>query len=477
MVRAMSLSEAWIDARQSFARWWRLADAPPPDEAVFLRRVRFVERGVMLPVKAVMLLLLLYFLFYAHWFVNPTSTREDALNGLRNFFLIYLCLNVGTGIMVWGMDEISPRVLERAVYSTAILDGAVVAALTLVTGGFDSILYYAFFGLIIRNAAIIAHAEVQIVVNLTVSACYVVAGWLDVALEQLELEVVRSVGRGEIGGEGGELPSIHAEPLLLRVLILLLLTACCYGIQMLGDRQRLKEEEAREFALKQQQLEAAGRIAAEIAHQLKNPLGIINNAAYTLHKSVREGKTITQQIAIIREEVEKSDRIITELMGYAKLAEGKVERVRITDELERAISQTLPEAAKFDIRIHRDYALGLPLLLGQSGHFSEVFVNLLTNAREAMNGRGEIFLTAKAEPDLSVLVSIRDTGPGIPQDLLVNLFEPYFTTKEKGTGLGLAIVKHNTELYGGSVSVESEPGQGTTFHVRLPARSLMRLRK
>jgi two-component system CheB/CheR fusion protein len=264
---------------------------------------------------------------------------------------------------------------------------------------------------------------------------------------------------------------------VLRVLVLLLLTICCYGIQMLVDRQRMKEEEARDFAAKQQQLEAAGRIAAEIAHQLKNPLGIINNAAYTLHKSVREGKTITQQIAIIREEVEKSDRIITELMGYAKLAEGKVERVTIVDELDRAIAQALPEAAKFNIRVHRDYGLALPALLGQRGHFAEVFVNLLTNAREAMNGEGEIFVSAHAEPDFSVLVTLRDTGPGIPPDLIPKLFEPYFTTKEKGTGLGLAIVKHNTELYGGTVSVESEVGRGTTFNIKLPARALMRLRK
>ena len=104
-------------------------------------------------------------------------------------------------------------------------------------------------------------------------------------------------------------------------------------------------------------------------------------------------------------------------------------------------------------------------------------MNLLTNAREAMGGEGEIFVGARAEPDFSVLVTLRDTGPGIPAELIPKLFEPYFTTKEKGTGLGLAIVKHNTELYGGTVSVESEVGRGTTFAIKLPARALMRLRK
>ncbi|HTH47203.1 MAG TPA: histidine kinase dimerization/phospho-acceptor domain-containing protein, partial [Candidatus Limnocylindria bacterium] len=330
----MSFAEAWTSTRQWVTRWRRLANAPPPDQAVFLQRVRFVERGVTLPVKAVMLSLLVYFLFFARWFVDLSPPREDALNGLRNFFLVYLAMNVGTAIMLWGMDEISPRLLERAVYSMAILDGAVLAALTLVTGGFDSALYYVFLALIMRNAAIIPHADVQIVVNLTVSFCYVIAGVLDVPLEKLEMEVIRTVGRGGLGEGWSEVPAqISAEPLVLRVLLLLLMTLCCYGFQVLIDRQREKEIEEREFALKEHQLAAAGRLAAEIAHQLKNPLGIINNAAYNLQKSAKEGKTITQQIAIIREEVDRSDRIITELMGYAKLAEGKVERVVVTEEL------------------------------------------------------------------------------------------------------------------------------------------------
>lgn len=474
----MSLAAQWISLRQTLARWRRLADAPPPDETTFRQRVRFVERGVALPVKVVMLLVLTYFLFFAQWFVGLTPPRQDALDGLRNFFLIYLALNVGTGIMLWGMDEIAPRLLERTVYSMAILDGAVLAALTLVTGGFDSALYYVFPGLIIRNAAIIPHADVQIVVNLTVSACYVVAGVLDVALEQTEQQVVLSVGRGGLGDEwAGVSTQVSTEPLVLRVLLLLLLTACCYGVQVLVDRQRLKDLERGEFELKQHQLEAAGRLAAEIAHQLKNPLGIINNAAYSLQRTVKEGKTITQQIAIIREEVERSDRIITELMGYAKLAEGKVERIVITEELDRAVDAVLPAAAKFAIKVHRDYDLGLPVLLGQRGHFAEVFANLLTNTREAMETGGDIFLTARAGPELSVIVTVRDNGPGIPADQVKVIFEPYFTTKEKGTGLGLAIVKHNTEMYGGTVAVESMVGRGTTFTIKLPARSLMRIRK
>jgi signal transduction histidine kinase len=113
----------------------------------------------------------------------------------------------------------------------------------------------------------------------------------------------------------------------------------------------------------------------------------------------------------------------------------------------------------------------------QKRHFSGVLVNLLQNAREAMNGRGEISVSASYGENDSVLISIADTGPGIPPDKIGKIFEAYFTTREKGTGLGLAIVKHNTEMYGGTVLVESKVGNGTRFMLEFPSRILMRLSK
>jgi signal transduction histidine kinase len=192
---------------------------------------------------------------------------------------------------------------------------------------------------------------------------------------------------------------------------------------------------------------------------------------------VKEGKTITQQIRIIREEVERSDRIITELMGYARLSEGQVEKLDVSEELDRAIEQVFPPGAKYDVVIRRKYGAALPPLLAQRGHISEVFVNILHNSRDALDGKGEINITANYAEDYSIVVTISDNGPGIPADKQAKVFEPYFTTKEKGTGLGLAIVKHNTELYNGTVTVESEPGKGSTFRVKLPAKSIFTVRK
>ncbi|MBL9175374.1 MAG: hypothetical protein JNL10_17670 [Verrucomicrobiales bacterium] len=474
----MSTVATWSDLRTRLASVRAMAATRPPPPEVFLRRIRFVERGVGLPVKAVVLVFLLIALFFTDWFSALSPMNEDVPTYIRTFFLIYFALNVGGGLILWGMDDVSPKLVVRVTYIMAVLDAAMLALLTMVMGGFDSVLYWVFLGLVVRNAAIIPHADVQVMVNLIVSALYLVAGVLELMAMASAKELIRGTGRGTVtGGVFDESDVPVTESLVLRLLLMVLMTACCAGIQILVDRQRQREWEAREFSIKQQQLEAAGRLAAEIAHQLKNPLGIINNAAFTLQRTVKEGKTITQQISIIREEVNRSDRIITELMGYARLAEGRVEKVNLNEELDRAVELVLPPAAKFDIRVHRDLQPGIPLLLGQRAHFAEVFANLLTNAREAMDGRGEIFLETGTTEDFSVMISVRDTGPGIPPDKISQVFEPYFTTKERGTGLGLAIVKHNTQMYGGSVEVESVLGKGTRFTIRLPARSLMRLRK
>ena len=213
---------------------------------------------------------------------------------------------------------------------------------------------------------------------------------------------------------------------LPRLAVLWLLTACCYGLQVMAERQRQAQEEAREFEVRERQLRSAGRLAAEIAHQIKNPLAIINNAVFSLQRALNEGrKDVAGQIGIIREEVERSDRIVTQIMGYAQLSEGRLERLAVADELDSAIGQVFPPGAGYPIRVQRRYEQPLPPLLMQRRHFSEILVNVLQNARDALAGGGDVSVTARCREDLSVEIVIADTGPGIPPDKLERVFEAY----------------------------------------------------
>jgi signal transduction histidine kinase len=452
----------------SFSNWkvlqkiTALLASTPPEPEHLESRIRNMERNIVIPVKLVVLSLLFYYLFFSKWFDTVMSAREVVLEVLQRFYLVALLLNVAAAIMIIGMAQVPLRLVELVVFAIALIDSLLVGGLTVISGGFDSMLYWVFLALIVRNAVSIPAAPMQILVNFLTSLVYLVAGLLEVAINQFE-------------PEPGAMEAT-AEPFVLRLVLLLVMTLCCYAVQVLLERQRRAEEEAREFALRQEQLRVTSRLAAEIAHQLKNPLSIINNAAFNLQRNVKEGKaTITQQIRIIREEVDRSDRIITDMMGYARMVDGNLERLQAPEMLDLAIEQVFPPAAHFPVQVHRDYALGLPPLLMQRNHLSDMLVNLLQNAREAEPGN--VWIAAHCGENYSVLITITDDGPGVPAELREKVFEPYFTTKEKGSGLGLAIVKHNVEIYGGSVKVESEPGKGAKFVLQLPARSLIKIRR
>lgn len=440
----------------------RSKEEKDPHERRIALRLELVERNFGLPVKAVLICILGYYLFLSNWFdENLESEREVALAMVRYFFVVYAAISLSCAIMIGGMRRLPFRWSRFVVLIGAMADVLFVTSLTLITGGFDSPIYWLFVVLILRNSISIPSASAQIMLNALALLCYVLAGLMDQNIQESELSETTGT----------------VEPFFLRIVILGLVCSCAYGVQALFDRQRKAEEESREHAIRQEQLQATGRLAAEIAHQLKNPLGIINNAAFNLQRTDKEGKTITQQIQIIREEVDRSDRIITDLMGFAQLAEGRIEPLNIPEHLDRAIAQVFPKAADFNVAIHREYQPALPLIFMQRGHLSEIFINILQNAREAMEGVGNIRVGAYYGDNYSVRVLIKDDGPGMDEEQARQLFEPYYTTKEKGTGLGLAIVKHNVEIYGGQISVESEIGKGTQFCLQFPARTLMKLRR
>jgi signal transduction histidine kinase len=404
-------------------------------------------------------------------------------------------------LLLW--RRFPPGIFQWLVFALGLLDGLFAAELTVLTGGFDSTVYWMFPGLIVLNAISIPLATPQIALNLLLSIFYLGAGTLYANIPEptfgnLPPDAFRSTSTNLIGSMPGtnrlsrpirpirvsdlpysSMPPENAgEPDPPRLFVLWLLTACCYGVQVLAERQRRALEEAREFAVREGQLHSAGRLAAEIAHRLKNPLAIINNAAFSLQRSLRSGNPGTiQQVAIIQEEVVRADQVITQIMGYAQLTEGHVEKLDVIRELDQAIALVFPPAVPSGIRVHREYGRGFPPLLMQRGHLSEILVNLLKNTREALVEKGNVFVTADCHRDHSIEISVRDDGPGIAPDKIERIFEAYYTTKERGTGLGLAIVKHNVELYGGNVRVESELGKGAKFTLIFPAKALMNLAK
>lgn len=475
---------SWQVLKQTFTEWATLRDPLRHGEGP----ARLYERDLILVIKVLVMALLAYYLFWSDMLGERYPRLElygqeppihaqwqVALRVVQGLFVLYVALNVGTGLLLAGSEHLSAFALQSLVFSVALLDAWFLAGIIALTDGVSSVVYWVYIVLIVRNCISIPAVAPQATLNLLTLLAYAAGAVADAVISTTD-------GKG-LAGANAKWPDPFAvaaglgQGFYLRLLLLAAVAVWCYGLQTLIERRRRSSDEQAELALRREQLAASGRLAAEIAHQLKNPLAIINTASYTLQKTVKEGKTITQQIQIIREEVEKSDRLITELMGYSQLVEGRVEKLDLKEELESAIARVFPPAVKFDMQVHRDYAPGLPPLLAQRNHVEDAFVNILQNARDVQGGHGNIWVSTRQGEDFSVLVIFEDDGPGVPPNLRERIFDAYFTTREKGTGLGLAIVKHNVELYGGRVWVESELGQGARFILQFPARTMMRIRK
>jgi signal transduction histidine kinase len=442
-------------------------EIPAPDPPRLLQRIKVMERDIMLLVKTAVIVIISYSFVSTPWFSRTLSMLEIAVETVQYIFCFYILANAIFALLLLNMKRLPLAVVQWTVVTSSLVDGLFIAGMALLTGGSGSILFWLFVGLIVRNAISVPPGVLQLVLNFAISLCYVLVSVLDLSvINNLEDSVLRSLELTPHEDWG--------QPFVLRLMVLWLTAICCYGAQVLLERQRLATAEAEESATRTGQLRSAGRLAAEFAHQIKNPLAIINNAVFSLQRILSSGKTdVTQQIEIIQEEVSRADQIITQVMGYAKLTEGHVEKLNVIQELDRAITQVFPSAVPMGICIHREYDRTFPPLLMQRRHLSEVFMNLLKNAREALGEKGNVFITADCHRSNLIEISIRDDGPGIPPDKVERIFEAYYTTKQGGTGLGLAIVKHNVELYGGTVRVKSELGKGAKFILVFPVKTFM----
>jgi signal transduction histidine kinase len=446
-----------------------LLEIPAPDPPRLLHRIEIMERDIMLPVKAVFIAMIFHSFNYRPWMIQASSALDVTVETVQLIFGFYILASVLLAVPLLNVWRLPLAVVQWTVVTSSLVDGLLIAAMTLITGGLDSILFWLFVALVVRNAVSVPPGFSQLFLNFVISLCYALVAVLDVYiatnLDDTTRQALDMTPHEELG-----------EPFVLRMAVLWLTATCCYGVPALLERQRLAVEEAEEFAAREGQLHSAGRLAAEFAHQIKNPLAIINNAVFSLQRSILDGKnTVAPQVEIIQEEIAHADRVITQIMGYAQLSEGHVEKLEVIEELDHAIAQVFPPAVPTGIKIYREYGHRFPPLLMQRGHLSEILINLLKNAREALGEKGNVFVTAECHRDYSVEISVRDDGPGIPPDKIERIFEAYYTTKERGTGLGLAIVKHNVELYSGKVRVESELGKGAEFTLIFPAKALMQL--
>ncbi len=235
-------------------------------------------------------------------------------------------------------------------------------------------------------------------------------------------------------------------------------------------KERTRElEAAQEQLVRKEKLATLGELAGSLAHEIRNPLGVIKNASYLLNVlRPPDDEDIKEQLDQIDQEVEYSSNIIGELLDFAREPAAGRKRFALQDAVAEAL-EAVEVPASIEVERRLD---GEPLVVHASGdQVRSILVNLVQNAVQAMAGKGTLRLEchhARSGERDEAYVSVIDTGSGIAADQLEKIFEPLFTTKARGIGLGLSLSKRYAELNGGRIECDSEEGQGSIFRLVLP---------
>ncbi len=241
----------------------------------------------------------------------------------------------------------------------------------------------------------------------------------------------------------------------------------------------LRETQAQ--LVQSEKMRSLGQLVAGVAHELNNPIGFVHANLQLLEdyverltrddtdeaRRIKAREAIEKLLSRSREGTERVKQIVQDLRTFSRTDQADLQQVSLNDEIDRTLTLMEPRL-KGGVEVERDYG-ELPPVRCFAGQLNQVFMNLLMNACDAMEGRGKITVRTREEPD-GVRLEFHDDGPGMPEEVRQRIFDPFFTTKPvgQGTGLGLSLSHGIIERHGGTMEVASTPGEGTAFTLRLP---------
>jgi two-component system NtrC family sensor kinase len=223
--------------------------------------------------------------------------------------------------------------------------------------------------------------------------------------------------------------------------------------------------------VEQQKLASVGQLAAGVAHEINNPLTTILTTAMLIQEDMDPGDPNYQEMETIAKETLRCRKIVTSLLDFARQSKPAKALHDINKVVRESMSLTRKQAAFKDVAFEAVLSEQLPMINVDKEQIQQCLINLALNGIEATDAGGKIRFTSRVVPEKEeVEIAVSDTGRGMPENTLDRVFEPFYTTKESGTGLGLAITHGIIQQHGGSIDVESRPGEGTTFTIHLPIR-------
>lgn len=223
-----------------------------------------------------------------------------------------------------------------------------------------------------------------------------------------------------------------------------------------------------------EKLASIGQLASGVAHEINNPLGVIQCYSNLIAKGPEQEAQVKKDIEVIQKHTEQCKNVIEALLNFARVSEPLKTESDIQECIEEVLAVIEPQIGTENITVHRNFPADLPRIIIDSAKIKQVMMNLLLNARQAMpeGGKIQIRVTVNAEKRI-LTVAITDAGTGIAEKNIDRIFDPFFTTKGsgKGTGLGLSVSYGIVKQHGGEIEVDSKPGNGSTFKILLPLKA------
>ncbi len=427
-----------------------------PGEREQLAWLEQTERRAILPLRVAMLFLSGLIWLWAHGWVLPS---------LWVFLLFYgYAAALGVAAYFLLLCRLDARQIRPFCVLNLIIDGLFVAGMCasdLWEALPDQVLsdyHIFFFLLVLRGYAVLERRRDIAVMNALVL----------VVFTALFLTAQPS-------GRSSEITSATLRALSVQAALIMLVMGLSWFLLGTLNRQRTELQAVRENLLRLDNLATLGEIVAGVAHEINNPVGIISAYADFLLKKAGDREELAEDFRVIRSEAERCQQIVSQLLSFANPNQSATQEIDLAELNDEVLRFLFLDKRNNLIDVQAEIAPDLPPVSVDPIQVKQALLNIYMNARHAMGEEGRIEIEVCPDPEERrvVRLTIRDSGPGIPEEALERLFEPFYSSKASGSGLGLAITRRIVETHGGTIEAENEATGGAVFTIRIPAAGLL----
>lgn len=418
-----------------------------PEEREYLLWLKHVEGRAILLLKWIMLIVTLVIWLWSTGFAAPATE-------IFMLFFLYAMFNVAQTYF-FHFSRVQLNQIKGFCYASYFVDVLFVTALVYfdtshyVGRTMQSDFYILYFLLILRGFALFRTARENLLMNLLICVLFI----LSVRLQERSVNLL---------GSG----------MALKFALIWMVILMSWFIVEIINKQKAELLKARERLIRSEQMATLGELAAGVAHEINNPIGIISAYSEYLLKNAGKKNPLSEDYEIIHKEAMRCERIVSDLLNFATPSVKEIAECDIRQLNDEVVKFLFHEKEDGRIQVEKHYASNIPMVLADPVQLKQALLNIYLNARQAIEGEGMIDVTIEpsSKDENSVWLAIGDTGKGIDEDDLERVFEPFFTRKKGGTGLGLTITQRIIEAHQGRIVIKRRKPRGTLVEILLPGK-------